>query len=131
MPSLPLITLLSSPQTVTVSWVDIGSEINSGMSSDIGFWVKMTINNSANVEFRYLAKHTADHADEYEIMVETITAGVESEDPIIHEVNRDIDQKIFYHFPISGEIPFIQMQVKALTVGDTGATIDEVKYNII
>lgn len=130
MAKIAITTLLDSPQTVTGSWVDIGDEISTEGVGDIGFWIKVTINDSQNVDFRYLAKHTAAHADEYEIMVETITNGLEQEDPVIYELNRDIDQKIFHHFPLNGEIPYLQMQVKAGTVGATGATIDEVLYDI-
>lgn len=124
------LTLLDSPQTVTANWVDIGSEIEIDGINDIGFWIKVTINDSNNIDFRYLALHALGDSDEYEIMVETISAGVEAEDPVVHELNRDIDQKVFFHFPINGEIPVLQMQVKAGTVGATGATIDEVLYDI-
>ena len=130
MASLPIVILLSSPQTVTASWVDIGAEIESGLSEDIGLWIKVTINSSANVDFRLQVKHTSAHADEYEIMDETITAGVEAEYPQIHELSRDQDQKIFFHIKLSGETPIVQLQVKAGTVGATGATIDEVRYNL-
>ena len=130
MPSYPIIILLSSPQTVTASWVDIGAEVESGMRSDIGLWIKVTINDSANIDFRIQAKHTSG-GDEYEIMDETIVNGLEAEDPQIHELNRDIDQDVYFHIALGGEIPFLQLQVKAGTVGATGATIDEVKYDIV
>ena len=36
--------LLTSPQTVTNSWVDIGVEIGTDGYNDIAFWIKLTIN---------------------------------------------------------------------------------------
>ena len=123
--------LITSVQTITGSWADIGDEIESDGYKDIGFWIKVTANDSQNIQFRYLAKHTSGHADEYEIMIETISSGIESEDPVIHELTRDIDQKIFHHFSIQGEIPFLQAQVRAITPGATQGLIDEIKYDLV
>ena len=125
-----IITLLSSPQTVTASWADIGSEITTDGYEDIGLWIKVTINNSQDVELRTQAKHESGGSDEYEMMTETITAGLETEDPIVYELNRDQDQDVYFHVPLRGEIPYLQVQVKAGTVGATGATIDEIKYDL-
>lgn len=122
--------LLTSPQTLTDSWADVGGEIVSDGHADIGFWIKLTINNSNNVQFRFLAKHLEAHADEYEILRETYSAGKDTEDPHIHELNSDTNQKVFMHFPLLGEIPVLQVQAKVLTVGATGATVDEVKYDL-
>ena len=124
-----IIDLLTTPQTLTVSWADIGGEIPTDGNADIAFWIKLTINNSNNVQFRALAKHEEDHADEYEIMTETYSAGKNTEDATIHELNIDANQKIMFHIPLKEDTPVIQLQAKVLTVGATGATIDEVKYD--
>ena len=121
--------LLSSPQTVTASWVDVGGEIVTDGHKDIAFWIKLTINDSNNVQFRALAKHIESHADEYEILTETYSAGVNTEDATVHELNADANQKVKFDIDLHASTPVIQLQVKALTVGATGATIDEVKYD--
>ncbi len=120
--------LLTTPTTLTTSWQDIGGEISTDGYMDLDLWVKLTINNSQNIQFRMLAKHTKDHADEYEVLTETYSAGMNTEDATIHELNSDSDQKIMFHFPLKGDTPIIQVQAKVLTVGATGATIDEVKF---
>ncbi len=121
--------LLTSPQTVTDSWVDVGTEIGTDGYNDIAFWIKLTINDSNNVQFRALAKYVEAHADEYEIMTETYSGGKNTEDATVHELNSDSNQKVMFHIPLKGDTPVIQFQVKALTVGASGATIDEVKYD--
>ena len=123
-------TLSDSEQTLTNSWADVGGEIVTDGHDDIGLWIKLTINNSNNIQFRFLGKHVEEHADEYELMSETFSSGKDIEDPHIHELNSDTDQKIFLHFSLKGEIPVLQMQAKVLTVGVTGATLDEVKYSL-
>ncbi len=123
-----IIDLLTSAKTLTVSWADIGVEISTDGKNDIDFWIKLTINSSNNVQFRALAKHTNAHADEYDIMTETYSAGKNTEDATIHELNTDANQKVMFHIPLKRDTPVIQLQAKVLTVGATGATIDEVKY---
>ncbi|KKL96644.1 hypothetical protein LCGC14_1842420 [marine sediment metagenome] len=66
--------------------------------------------------------------DEYEILTETYSAGVNTEDTTIHELNSDSNQKAMFHIPLKRDTPVIQVQARVLTVGATGATIDEVKY---
>lgn len=129
--ALAILTLLSSPQTVTASWADVGSEISVDNVTDVGFWTKITINNSQNVQFRILAKHTAAHADEYEILGATYSAGTYTVDATIYELNSDADQKVFFHLALGKEVPVIQVQVKAGTVGATGATVDQILYDIV
>ncbi len=124
-----VIDLLTTPKTLTVSWADIGGEIPTDGNNDIAFWIKLTINDSQNVQLRALAKHTEGNADEYNILTETYSAGKNTEDATIHELNTDADQKVMFHIPLKGDTPVIQLQAKVLTVGATGATIDEVKYD--
>ena len=122
-------TLLASPQTITTSWVDVGLEIVTDGRLDLALWIKLTINNSNNVQFRALAKHIEEHADEYEILSETYSAGVNTEDATIHELNADADQKVMFHVHLQGDTPVVQIQVRLLTAGATPATLDEVKYD--
>lgn len=124
-----VIDLLTSPQAITVSWADVGGEIDTDGHNDIAFWIKITINNSNNVQFRALVKHTKDHADEYDLMTETYSGGKNTEDATIHELNTDADQKIMFHIPLKEDTPVTQLQVRFLTAGATSATLDEVKYD--
>ncbi len=121
--------LLTSPQTTTVSWADVGSEIQVDGHKDVAFWIKVTINDSNNIQFRALAKHIKDSADEYEIMTETYSSGKNTEDATIHELNSDTDQKIMFHINLHADIPVIQLQVRVLIAGSTAATVDEVKHD--
>ena len=124
-------TLLTSPQTLTSSWADVGVEISTDGHFDLALWVKLTINNSNNVQFRGLAKHIKGHADEYEVLSETYSGGVNTEDAIIHELNSDADQKVMFHIHLKGDTPVIQVQARVLTVGATGATLDEIRHGEI
>lgn len=117
--------LVSSPQDLTGSWVDLGVELTLGGASYVGLYVELDINLSTNARVRLLAKHATAHADEFTLPIRTVGASdVKVEDEYV-EFNTDADQKMLLSWDLDGVVLFGQFQVQAGTVGGTAAQIDD------
>jgi hypothetical protein len=117
-------TIITSPQTVTNAWADLGSELDMTSWKRMGIWLDVTINNSNNVRVRALAKRLANGALEYPIMIKTISATDVKLQPGYYELDSDSNQQAYFEVETNGLIPVIQWQVEAGTVGVAGATIN-------
>lgn len=116
--------LISSAQDFTAAWVDLGGEIEVNGARWLGLWLDVDINNTNNPQVRVLAKHTANHASEFSLPILTVGASdVKVEEHYI-EFNVDADQKVLLSFDLDRVIPYIQVQIKAGTVGATAGQID-------
>lgn len=116
-------TIITSPQTVTGSWADLGSEIDMSSWRRTGIWLDLDINDSNNVRVRALAKLTKNGALEYVPVIKTISATDIGIVGGYYEFTSDTDQQAYFELETNGLIPVIQWQVMAGTAGATPAII--------
>ena len=125
--------IITSAQTVTDAWVDLGAEIDVSQYRRTGIWIDLDINSSNNVRLRALAKLAGRGASVYPPVIKTIGATDIGVVAGYYEFTSDSDQQAYFELETNGLIPVIQWQVKAGTVGLTAAIIKsaEATYSII
>jgi hypothetical protein len=117
--------LVSSPQALTGTWADLGSEYQLGGARACAAYVELNINLSNNARIRFLAKHASAHADEFVLPIRTVSASdVKVEDEYL-EFNDDADQKVVVSVDLDGCVMYGQWQAQVGTVGGTAAAIDD------
>lgn len=118
--------LITSPQTVTGSFVDIGDEIRTNQIEGFMAFIELNINDSLNVRIRALAKHASGATSEYVLPIKTISTNQVNLEDEFFEFAEDIDQNMAIELTTNWTIPFVQLQVSAGTVGASPATLDAV-----
>jgi len=117
--------LISSAQSMTGTWADLGSEYQLGGAKSCAVYINLDINLSLNARIRFLAKHASAHADEFALPIRTVSASdVLVEDEYI-EFNADADQKVIIGVELDGCVMYGQWQARVGTVGGTAAQIDD------
>ena len=100
--------LISSAQTLTGSWVNLGNELSVKGSRLIGLWSLLTVNDSLNVQARILIRHTSG-GDDYVLPTKSMMPAQDTDEMVTWELD--------------ALIPFVQFQVKAGTVGGTAGQV--------
>ena len=86
--------IISSAQTLTNSWEDLGEEIDCRDCHSIGVFLTIDINSSTNVRIKALGKHTKAGTEEYNMPIKTVSSSdVKIEDEYL-EFNDDSDQLV-------------------------------------
>ncbi len=116
-------TWLASSQTISTAWQDLGGELNASMDSAACLLANVVRNDTVNVRFRALAKHTAAGADEYSMPIETVGSAAVSVEPEYKELNVDADQNIALCWDTMNGVPLVQFQVSASAVNTTAGTV--------
>lgn len=125
-----VVTLISSAQTMTTSWADVGTEISTKGYRYITFWLTVDINNSNDQRIRAIAKHTASGSEEYSLVIKTVSASdVKIEEEYL-EFNVDADQLVAVTFELGNTTPYVQLQAQVGTLGATAADLDAVYYTL-
>lgn len=119
--------IITSPQTITGSWADVGIEIETLSYSFFGSYIELDINDSKNVQFRYKALNSTG-GSEYSLPFKTIKKDKVLLDDYPFEINSDTDQNIIIETEIDQAVPIIKLQVRALTVGATAGIIETATY---
>lgn len=124
--------LISSAQTVTASWADLGAEQDVSKFKRVGLWVNLDINLSNNVRVRALAKLGSGATLEYPVAIKTVGASDIGVVGGYYEFTSDSDQQAYFEIETNGLIPVLQWQVIAGTLGATAAIITnaDVTYSI-
>lgn len=124
------VALIAAAQNLTASWADLGPEIALSGYTRLTVWLAVDINDGYNVRARCLGKHTAASALEYVMPIlkpNTTTDGyfaIYAEDEYI-ELNDDVDQNMILTWTVDNTIPYVQIQVMAVTPGAGPAQIDD------
>lgn len=127
--TLPGRTLVSAAQTISSTWLDLGSEMGVEDAQNVALYASVTISDSQNVRFRALGKHRA-ATTEYVMTILTVSASdVKAEDRYV-ELNDDADQNVAVVWELDRVFPLVQFQVSAGTVGTTAGQI-ETAYAVI
>lgn len=121
--------LISTPQTLTTSFADLGGEIDCKGYKTLWLWVKLTIQQSSGVQIKALAKHTASGTEEYNMPIETVSSTLISLNPQIFQLP-DASDLYVVEIKVSNACPYIQWQVKMSTDGGTDGTIDTAHYTL-
>jgi hypothetical protein len=116
--------LITAAQDLTASWADLGDEIEMGGYTELLAWLTIDINNSLDVRVRALVKHTQGGAEEFLLPIQTIGASSVKVEGHYYEFNVDADQLMVLPFHLPNDVPFVQLQVMAGTVGATAGQID-------
>lgn len=125
-------SLISSAQTLTASFADVGAEINAKGYKYVYYYVTVDINNSNDVRLKFLAKHESGGSEEYVMdhaLINASDTALSATDDYI-EVATDADQLIIVRVPVDNAIPFVQMQASVGTAGATAADLDAVRYSL-
>lgn len=123
-----VVDLLPVLQNPTVSWVDVGVQVDVRDVNKIGIWIDLDINDALNVRFRALALHT-EGGDEYLQSIKTVSASAVTIEDHFIEIGNDADAKIFFELDVNDTINYIQFQVSAGTAGSTPADIESFKIS--
>jgi hypothetical protein len=123
--------LITSPQTITADWTNVGCCINTTGYSFFSSIIDLDINDSENVQFRYRAQHDDDLGTIQNIILpmKTLKKDKILLDDVYYEINDDIDQSIIIETGIDQVIHNLTLQVRALTVGATPAVINTALYH--
>ena len=121
----------STPQALTSTWTDIGSEIITAGYNKMLIWVNIDIGDSTNVRLRALAQTSLD-ADvlEWEYPIYNVSADVTGIEGNYFEWTTDEDQLTILEVRLNGLIPKIQLQVQCQADQTTG-TIDNLFVHLI
>ena len=117
--------LIAAAQSFTAAppWVDLGGEIPTAGVTHLGVWLDVDANDSKDMEIRALFKHTIAGADEYAGMIRVLSASFVSIQAGYLELETDVDQKLILSIPLDGVVPFVQLQIQALTAGGSPGRI--------
>jgi len=118
---------LTSAQTVTTSWVDLGSEIAPKGNSAIGLWIDFTINDSNNFRVRLVGRHTTG-GDDFVIPIKSITPSSVLVKPSYHEFDDDSDTKAVLSWDLDRVLPYIQFQVQVGTANTVSSVVNSSFY---
>ncbi|MCK5019702.1 MAG: hypothetical protein KAS32_21770 [Candidatus Peribacteraceae bacterium] len=127
------VSLITSAQDVTTSWVDLGSEVSTFGYNSLGIWVVIDINDSSDIRLRAVAKHESAGSDEYPLSIETVGSAGNVIRVLQHywEFDVDSDRKNILTISIDGIVPYVQLQVQARVAGTTPlipGQIDSIHY---
>lgn len=117
--------LITSPQALTASFVDLGVEQQLTQYTRIAIWLNVDINDSLNVRFRALGKLAENDTNEFSLPIKTVTSTQVTIEEEFVELGVDADQLIIFEVLTNGLVPFVQFQVSAGTVGASPGEIDE------
>lgn len=119
---------LATAQTITGAWADLGSEITTKGYNVIGLWIDLNINDSTNVRFRCLLKHTSAGADEFSLPILTAGASSIAAEVEYVELNVDADQKLILSWDLDCVVPYVQFQVMAGAAGASPGIVTTAYY---
>lgn len=121
--------LISTSQTLTDSWANLGDVIDTRDQEAIALWLKVDINNSQNFRLRVLAKQTSASSDLYSLPIKTSSSSDVKLEAEYYELNVDSDINIVLDIGVGDLVQFIQVQVMVGTVGVSAGAITSAKVS--
>jgi len=120
--------LISSAQSFTGSWANLGSVLHTNGMSYIGLFLKVTANNSLNMRVRVLGKLSLTDSDSYVFPIRDVQSNSIKVQGEYFELTNDTDQNIVIGVDLKYIIPAIQFQISAGTAGATAGQIAKASY---
>ena len=117
--------VIDTAQAVTASFVDLGEEQSMEGFTKLGLFLNIDINDSLNIQIQAIGKTKPGGTIEYLLPIRSanFSAGQVGVKTFILEMVDDINQGIILEVETGNLIPFVQLQVKALTVGAAAGQI--------
>lgn len=115
---------LDTPITLTNDWVTIGSRIGTIGLTSIGVWLDVVINDSTEILIRPVCYPSERSDNGYSVPTMEIYTGINHVYPKQYLLEEASDQKLTFQITTAKIIPYVEIQVKAGTVGVTPATIN-------
>jgi len=116
--------LITTAQTLTTSWVNLGSEQDMSQHTRCAVWLNVDINDSNNVRVRAIPKLAKNATLEYNLPIRTVGASDVKVEREYYEFNVDADQQVLLEVQTKGLVPYVQFQAQVGTAGATPAQID-------
>lgn len=119
--------LISAAQDLTASFADLGSIVDVRGFTSIAVFLKIDINDSLNVQLQAIGRTKETATDDYLLPIKSVSlsAGLVKLKAGIFEFDSDTNQLIIIEVETGNLIPFIQLQIKAGTVGASAGQIDD------
>lgn len=114
--------LISTTQTVTNTWADLGPLFQAADIPAIALWLKYTINDSTGIQIRTLSKRSIDDTEDFSSPILATAPSLVSVDEEIFQLP-DKSISIGIPVPISSLFRFMRIQIKATIPGATPAAI--------
>jgi hypothetical protein len=124
------IPILSAAQTVTDSFMDVGSEISCGTYRYLYLYMTTTIQQANNLRFKFMAKHESGGAeecamDEGFVSISGTTVTAPSTAAIDYwEQTEDVNADWLIKIELNNCIPYVQVMVSEGTDEGADATVD-------
>lgn len=122
--------LVSSAQTLTASFADLGNEIDASGYKYVTLYLTIDINSSNDVRIKVLGKHTVAGSEEYVFDPDLLNAADTTASTSYIEFDTDADQLATVRIPVDNALPVLQIQASVGMVGATGADIDAAYYTL-
>lgn len=126
------VAVLTTAQDFTTSWADLGSEIDctkNGPNRYLHIYIVLDINDGADMRLRALPKLTSGGTVEYVDAIMTVGSSVIKNEQEYIEFNVDEDANYHLVYALKNGVEFLQLQIKAGTVGATKAQVDSCYAN--
>jgi hypothetical protein len=124
-----LLSPVSTPLTLSTSWQDIGPfTIYCGDRHTLGLFLKVTINDSTDLEVRALGSPDAAFADDYDFpFTDSSGSAPVLVQPDSYQLQIDTNQNVILPFPVLDIIPYVRLQARVLAANATPAQITSAK----
>ena len=111
--------VIATSQTITTSWADLGTDplFACGDMDAVALWVDVDRNTATDISFKFVGRLTPT-GDSHDLLIQTVSATKIQVEPLVFELNTDVDQKIVIPVSLDKCIPFGKWQVKATTSSD-------------
>ena len=111
--------LTKANQALTANWADIGDPIQTGSYGIMHMLFTVDINDSEDVQFRFITKLGLTHVTDYERCIFTASTDVVTTKPEIYKVGDNVDKNYHWSLVLDDRTPYVQIQVKVGTVNAT------------
>ena len=129
--TLKSVDVLTEAQTITAAFADVGDEINTHNCKALFLWVDITDNDSSDLQVKVLAKRTKGATVEY-VLPGQLVDGTAVIDVLDEPYQLYADAKVCFKVDLDIGIPFVQIQMKAGTLGSgTDGTVDSVYAGLV
>jgi hypothetical protein len=119
-------SLISESYTLTGSFAKIGTAINTQNKSILSLYFDITFNNSTEIQLIAYKKLTETSNDKYPFVIETITETLVSQNKDVRQLE-NAQQFQVVDIQLNNSL-FVEINIKAGTVGATAGTVNALKY---
>lgn len=124
---IPPTALISSAQSFTGAWANLGGELDTFKKKNFFLWIDYTRGTSTGIKVRILAKDAFSGALEYSFPIKTTAATAVNLEPNVYTFTDGQDYTQMLEVELNKGIPVLQVQVMATVAGN--GTVDVAKWS--